>query len=176
MTSLNNALRETRTSTWLGILGFALILSAAAQVTMPIPGTPVPFSLQPFVVVLAGLMIGPVAGATAMALYLAMGAAGLPVFSPVPGLPMGLARFAGPTGGYLIAYPIAAWVAGTLAGKQSTFTRRSLAAIAGMALIFAGGIAQLTIINGSITRAVALGITPFAALDIVKALFAAGVA
>src|SRR3954469_25454995 len=114
MTSLTNSLRQTRTSTYLAVGGFALMLAAAAQVTMPIPGTPVPFSLQPFVVVLAGLMLGPVAGAAAMALYLAMGAAGIPVFSPVPGLPVGIARFAGPTGGYLIAYPVAAWVAGTL--------------------------------------------------------------
>src|SRR5215218_3395344 len=164
MTSLTNSLRQTRTSTWIAIAGFALILAAAAQVTVPIPGTPVPFSLQPLVVALAGLMLGPIAGAAAMALYLAMGAAGLPVFSPVPGLPMGIARFAGPTGGYLIAYPVAAWVAGALAGKQSTFFRRFLAACAGIATIFIGGIAQLTIINQSLSRAIELGITPFVPL------------
>jgi biotin transport system substrate-specific component len=176
MTSLTNSLRETRTATYLAIFGFALILAAAAQVTMPIPGTPVPFSLQPFVVVLAGLMLGPIAGAASMALYLAMGAAGLPVFSPVPGLPMGIARFMGPTGGYLIAYPVAAWVAGALAGKQSTFVRRFLAACAGIAMIFVGGIAQLTVINQSLSRAIDLGITPFVPLDAVKALIAAGIA
>ena len=176
MTSLTTSLRETKTSTYLGIVGFALILAVAAQVTMPIPGTPVPFSLQPMVVVLAGLMLGPVAGATAMALYLAMGAAGVPVFSPVPGLPMGVARFMGPTGGYLIAYPIAAWITGTVAGKQSTYFRRFIAACAGIALIFVGGIAQLTIINQSFTRAIDLGITPFIPLDAVKALLAAGIA
>src|ERR1043165_6215416 len=172
MTSLTNSLRQTRTSTYLGIVGFALILAVAAQVTMPIPGTPVPFSLQPFLVVRAGLVLGPVAGATAMALYLAMGAAGLPVFSPVPGLPMGIARFAGPTGGYLIAYPIAAWVAGSLGGKPSTYFRRFLAAGAGIAMIFVGGIAQRTIINQSLARASDLGITPFVPLDAVKALIA----
>ena len=176
MTSLTTSLRETKTSTYLGIVGFALILAAAAQVTLPIPGTPVPFSLQPLIVVLAGLMLGPIAGATAMALYLAMGAAGIPVFSPVPGLPQGIARFAGPTGGYLIAYPIAAFVAGTLAGKQSTFFRRFLAACAGIVMIFVGGIAQLTIINQSFARAIDLGITPFVPLDAVKALLAAGIA
>src|SRR3982750_4709915 len=110
MTSLTNSLRKTRSSTILAIVGFALTLAMAAQVTVPIPGTPVPFSLQPFVVALAGLMLGPVAGAASMALYLAAGASGLPVFSPVPGLPQGIARFMGPTGGYLIAYPIAAWI------------------------------------------------------------------
>jgi biotin transport system substrate-specific component len=176
MTSLTTSLRQTKTSTYLGIVGFALILAIAAQVTMPIPGTPVPFSLQPFVVVLAGLMLGPVAGASAMALYLAMGAAGMPVFSPVPGLPQGIARFAGPTGGYLIAYPIAAYITGVLAGKQSTFFRRFIAACAGIAMIFVGGIAQLTIISQSFTRALDLGITPFIPLDAVKALIAAGIA
>jgi biotin transport system substrate-specific component len=176
MTSFNATLRETKPSTVAATVGFALLLAVAAQVSMPIPGTTVPFSLGPMIVVLSGLMLGPIAGAASMALYLAAGAAGAPVFAPVPGLPMGIARFFGPTGGYLIAYPIAAWVSGTIAGKQSTYTRRFIGALAGMALIFAGGIAQLTIMNSSITRAIQLGITPFAALDIVKALIAAGIA
>ena len=176
MTSLTTSLRQTKPSTIAGIIGFALILTAAAQVSFTIPGTPVPFSLQPLVVALAGLMLGPVAGAAAMALYLAAGAAGLPVFSPIPGLPQGIARFMGPTGGYLIAYPIAAWVAGTVAGKQSTYFRRFIAGCAGIAMIFVGGIAQLTVMNGSLARAIDLGITPFVPLDAVKALIAAGIA
>jgi biotin transport system substrate-specific component len=175
MTSIATSLRETKPSTIAAVVGFAAILAASAQVTLPIPGTPVPFTLQPLVVVLAGLMLGPMAGAASMALYLAVGATGLPVFSPVPGLPQGIARFMGPTGGYLIAYPVAAWVAGTIAGKQSTFLRRFLAACAGIAMIFVGGIAQLTIQTGSIGRALGLGITPFIALDAVKALIAAAI-
>jgi biotin transport system substrate-specific component len=176
MTSLTTSLRQSRTSTILGIVGFAAILAASAQVSLPIPGTPVPFTLQPLVVVLAGLMLGPIAGAASMALYLAVGATGLPIFSPVPGLPQGIARFMGPTGGYLIAYPIAAWVAGTLAGRQSTFVRRFAAACAGMAMIFVGGIAQLAVIDRSLVTAIKLGITPFALLDGLKALIAAGIA
>jgi biotin transport system substrate-specific component len=111
-----------------------------------------------------------------MALYLAAGAAGLPIFSPIPGLPQGIARFMGPTGGYLIAYPIAAWVAGTVAGKQSTFFRRFIAACAGILMIFVGGIAQLAVISQSFSRAIELGITPFVPLDAVKALIAAAIA
>jgi biotin transport system substrate-specific component len=176
MTSLTTSLRQSRTSTILGIVGFAGVLAASAQVSLPIPGTPVPFTLQPLVVVLAGLMLGPIAGAASMALYLAVGATGLPIFSPVPGLPQGIARFMGPTGGYLIAYPIAAWVAGTLAGRQSTLARRFGAACAGMAMIFVGGIAQLAVIDRSLVTAIKLGITPFALLDGVKALIAAGIA
>src|SRR5688572_32078054 len=127
MTSLTTSLRETKPSTIVGTVGFAVALAAAAQVTFAIPGTPVPYSLQPLVVVLAGLMLGPVAGAASMAVYLAAGAMGAPIFSPIPGLPQGAARFFGPTGGYLIAYPVAAFVAGTLQGKQSTFFRRFIA-------------------------------------------------
>jgi biotin transport system substrate-specific component len=171
MTSLTTTLRRTRPSTIGWTVGFALALTAAAQITIPIPGTPVPFTLQPLVVVLAGLMLGPVAGAASMLLYLAAGAVGLPVFSPV-GLP-GIARLFGPTGGYLIAYPVAAWTSGWLAGAQSTTLRRFGAACAGIVLIFVGGIAQLTILTGSLPQAVRLGVTPFAPLDIIKALIAA---
>jgi biotin transport system substrate-specific component len=176
MTSLTTSLRQPRLSTIVGVVGFAAALAAAAQVTFAIPGTPVPFSLQPLVVVLAGLMLGPVAGAASMALYLLAGALGAPVFSPIPLLSQGIARFFGPTGGYLIAYPVAAWVAGSLAGKQSTFFRRFLAGCAGIAMIFVGGIAQLTIQTGSFARALELGITPFVPLDAVKALIAAAIA
>ena len=100
--------RESRVKI-VGIVGFAIALAAASQVAIPLPFTPVPITLQPLVVVLAGLMLGPVAGAASMLLYLAAGAAGLPVFAPI-GAP-GIARFLGPTGGYLIAYPAAAFVA-----------------------------------------------------------------
>jgi biotin transport system substrate-specific component len=175
MTSLTTTLRQTKPSTIAGVIGFAAILAAAAQITIPIPTTPVPFTLQPLVVVLAGLMLGPVPGAASMALYLIVGAAGAPIFSPVPGLPQGVARFFGPTGGYLIAYPIAAFVAGTLAGKQPSFFRRFLAACAGIAMIFVGGIAQLAIINRSLIRAIELGVTVFVPLDAVKALIAAAI-
>src|SRR3954453_9213165 len=112
MTSLTTTLRQTKPSTIGWTIGFTLALAAAAQITIPIPNSPVPFTLQPLVVVLAGLMLGPVAGASSMILYLLAGAVGLPVFSPV-GAP-GALRFIGPTGGYLIAYPVAAWAAGTL--------------------------------------------------------------
>src|SRR5918996_842235 len=98
--------------TIVGVVGFALALAAASQVAIPLPFTPVPITLQPMIVVLAGLMLGPVAGVASMVLYLAAGAVGLPVFAPI-GAP-GIARFFGPTGGYLLAYPVAAAVTGWL--------------------------------------------------------------
>lgn len=157
--------------TILGIAGFAAAVAAASQIAIPLPFTPVPVTLQPMLVILAGMWLGPVAGATSMVLYLAAGAAGLPVFTPM-GAP-GIARFLGPTGGYLIAYPAAAFVAGALTRRASSLGLRWLAASAGVAVIFLGGIAQLAILSGSIGRAVALGVTPFAALDLVKAFVAA---
>ena len=119
------------------------------------------------------MLLGPAAGAASMALYLAAGGIGLPVFTPM-GAP-GVARFFGPTGGYLIAYPAAAYVAGVLTQRATSFSGRWIAGVAGIAIIYLGGIAQLTFVSGSFTRAFHLGVTPFAALDLVKALVAAAI-
>lgn len=156
-----------------GIVGFAAAVAAASQIAIPLPFTPVPITLQPMLVVLAGMMLGPSAGFASMMLYLAAGASGLPVFTPI-GAP-GIARLFGPTGGYLLAYPAAACVAGALAARSPLFARRLLAAIAGIAVIYFGGIAQLAVLTGSVTGAVALGLKPFAALDLVKAFVAAAI-
>ena len=169
-TSLAVPRRSSRVVT-IGIVGFAIALALTSQIAVPIPGTPVPITLQPLVVVLAGLWLGPVAGAASMVLYLVSGAAGLPVFSPF-GAP-GIARFVGPTGGYLIAYPFAAFVAGALARRTTSLLGRWLAALAGSAVLLLGGLAQLSIISGSLTQALPLAIHPFVALDAVKALLAA---
>jgi biotin transport system substrate-specific component len=158
-------------TTALGVVGFAAALAAASQVAIPVPGTPVPMTLQPLVVVLAGLWLGPVAGATSMALYLVAGMAGVPVFAPM-GAP-GFARMLGPTGGYLWAYPVAALVAGLVASRRRDFAFRALAAAAGIAVIHVGGFVQLLVLTGSAERAVALGAAPFVPLDVLKVLAAA---
>jgi biotin transport system substrate-specific component len=155
----------------IGVVGFAVALALASQVAIPIPGTPVPITLQPLAVVLAGMWLGPVAGAASMVLYLIAGAIGLPVFSPY-GAP-GLARFVGPTGGYLFAYPVAAFVAGTLARRMQSLSGRWIAGMAGSAVLLLGGFAQLAVITGSFTQALPLAIHPFVPLDAVKAFIAA---
>src|SRR3954470_19100342 len=164
MTTLISAGTPTRSRNVaiIGIVGFAAAVAAASQIAIPLPGTPVPVTLQPMLVILAGMLLGPVAGASSMLLYLAAGALGLPVFTPV-GAP-GLARFFGPTGGYLIAYPVAAFAAGAIARRAPSFTTKWLAGIAGIAVIYLGGIAQLSLLSGGVVRAVQLGVTPFAAL------------
>ncbi len=95
------------------LLGVAVV-ALAAQVAIPLPGTPVPMTLQPLAVLIVGGLLGPRLGAASLLLYLSLGAAGLPIFTPF-GAP-GVARLFGPTGGYLLAYPIAAYAVGRLAG------------------------------------------------------------
>lgn len=176
MSTLSTSSSTTRDNrlALLGVVGFALALAAASQVAIPLPFTPVPITLQPLVVVLAGLMLGPVAGAASMVLYLVAGAAGLPVFAPIGAV--GIARFLGPTGGYLVAYPAAAFVAGALARRAPSLLGRWLAATAGVVVILLGGVAQLAILDASLGRALAFGLTPFAVLDVVKAFVAALIA
>src|SRR6185437_311966 len=153
-----------------GVFGFAVALAAASQVAIPIPGTAVPMTLQPLVVVLAGLWLGPRAGAASMVLYLFAGAAGLPVFAPF-GAP-GVLRLIGPTGGYIWAYPVAAWVAGMVAQRRAGIAWRTLAAALGILVLHVGGVAQLTLLTGSLSKAVMLGSLPFLGMDAVKALLA----
>ena len=172
--SVSAALAQDRRYATVGVLGFVIALAAASQVAIPLPGTPVPFTLQPMVVVLAGMMLGPALGAASMVLYLALGAIGLPVFAPI-GAP-GIARFLGPTGGFLVAYPAAAYVAGFVATRIPSLSGRWLAAALGIATLYVGGVAQLAILSGHLGAAAALGIAPFAVFDLVKAFLAALVA
>ena len=170
------ALAERRSAavTALGVVGFAAAIAAASQVAVPLPGTPVPLTLQPMLVVLAGLWLGPRAGALSMLLFLAAGAAGLPVFSPFG--PPGVMRLASPTGGYLLAYPAAAFVAGAMGARAAGFGGRLLASALGFLTLFAGGVLQLGVLTGSFERAVATGFLPFVAPDAVKAVVAALIA
>jgi biotin transport system substrate-specific component len=172
MTTVAVAARSPRTRA-LSILLAVGALALASQFAMPLPGTPVPLTLQPLVVVLAGLLLGPVDAAIAMVAYLMAGAAGLPVFAPI-GAP-GIARLFGPTGGYLLAYPVAAAVAGMFGYKQTSFVTRALAAEAGILVLYIGGLSQLALISGSVATGALIGIVPFVAADAVKALVAAAV-
>jgi biotin transport system substrate-specific component len=139
-------------------LGTALV-ALAAQVAVPLPGTPVPMTLQPLAVLIVGGLLGNW-----------LGAAGLPVFTPV-GLP-GIARLLGPTGGYLLAYPLAAYAVGRLAGDGQQIGRVALAAFAGLVLIHLGGLAQLLVLTGSLSRAAQLATFPFLLGDFIKLVLA----
>src|SRR5947207_8984115 len=136
------------------IVSASLFVALCARVTVPLPFTPVPLTMQNLGVLFVGIALGGRRGAAALALYLAEGAAGLPVFSPT-GLG-GIAQLLGPTGGFLIAYPAVAFVVGYifergisgrgLSGRDSrTFQRAFGAAVAGELLLFASGISWLMI-------------------------------
>jgi biotin transport system substrate-specific component len=157
------------------IVAASLFVAVCARFSLPIPGSPVPLSLQNFAVLLVGLALGSRRGFAALALYLAEGAAGLPVFSPI-GAP-GILRFAGPTAGYLIAYPFVAALAGYIfeRGKQ-TFLRAASAAIASEVLLFACGISWLYVLTHSLARAIAFGLYWFIFAEVMKVMFAAGIA
>jgi biotin transport system substrate-specific component len=146
------------------VLG-ALLVAAAAQLSIPLPGTPVPMTLQPMAVLLVGGLLGARLGALSMILYLAVGAAGLPVFTPTVPL-VGIARLLGPTGGYLLAYPFAAYVAGRLTDRD--WRRTTLAVFAGLVLIHLGGLAQLAILTGDLAAAARFGTWPFLLGDLLK--------
>ena len=157
------------------VVAASLFVAVCARFSLLIPGTPVPLSLQNFAVLLVGLSLGSRRGFIALGLYLAEGAAGLPVFSPV-GAP-GILRFAGPTAGYLIAYPFVAALAGYIfeRGKR-TFARAISAALLGEVLLFACGVSWLYVLTHSLARAIAFGLYWFIFAEVMKVMFAAGIA
>jgi biotin transport system substrate-specific component len=175
------ALPSSRAIRVVSVLFITVLTAAAAQVSIPLPFTPVPLTLQPMVVLLGAAALGSRLGFASQILYLAAGVAGLPVFAASPVLPLGLARLFGPTGGFLLSYPLAALVTGRLAERG--FDRRyvtSVAAMAaGLAIIFAGGVSTLTLQlapamgSGALSAALAAGCYPFIAADLVKLAIAA---
>ena len=160
----------------LAVLFVTALTAAAAQISFPLPFTPVPFTLQPVVVLLGGAALGSRLGASAQLLYLFLGVAGAPVFAFAPDLPQGLLRLLGPSGGYLMAYPLAAIVTGALAerGFDRRFATSVLAMAAGLSIIFAGGVAWLAKDIG-VAAALAAGFTPFVVVDAIKIVAAAAV-
>ena len=147
----------------------ALIVALAAQVAVPLPYSPVPLTLQGLAVLLVGGLFGGAVGAAAMVLYLVAGAYGAPVFAFGGS---GVARLLGPTGGYLLAFPLAAFLTGGLA-VRGRFLRSLFAAAIGMAAIHAAGLAQLTLLLGDHASPFAVGVVPFAVQDSLKVVLAA---
>ena len=147
---------------------FAALTALGAYVAVPVPGTMVPVSLQTLFVTLAGALLGPALGAASQVTYLVIGALGAPVFAGGMG---GAAHLMGPTGGYLLAFPVAAWLVGAIAGKTGD-VRLMVALIAANLLILAGGAAQLTLLTGDAARAFALGVAPFLIGSVIKTLVA----
>lgn len=153
----------------IGVLVFAIATALSARISLPLPGTPIPFTFQPLVVMLAGALLGARLGAASQIAYLAAGLTGLPVFAAGGGA----AYLLGPTGGYLMAYPLAAFLVGALMGAGLLRTVGAL--LVGLGTIYAGGLAWLTA-TGSFDLAVVWGLRPFVLADLVKVALAAVVA
>jgi biotin transport system substrate-specific component len=160
---------------------FAAMTAAASQVSVPLPFTLVPFTLTPLVVLLGGAVMGARLGMAAQVVYLAAGLAGLPVFAASAVLPQGALRLLGPTGGYLMAYPFAAFIAGYLAerGFDRRYLTSVLAMAAGLAVIFAFGVTWLALFArpaaSGFDAALRTGLYPFLPADIFKICVAAAV-
>jgi biotin transport system substrate-specific component len=132
--------------------------------------------MAPLAVMLTGAALGSRLGFLSQALYLLAGAVGLSVFAPSVTLPPGAARLIGPTGGYLLAYPVAAFVTGWFAerGWDRRYLTSFASMLAGLAVIFSGGVAWLALLPGqTLTTAIAGGFLPYIALDVLKAAIAA---
>src|SRR5262245_16416776 len=156
---------------------FAVLTAAAAQVSIPLPFTPVPLTLQPMVVLLGGAVLGARLGMSAQILYLVLGIAGLPVFAASPVLPQGALRLIGPTGGYLMSYPFAAFIAGWLAerGLDRRYLTSLFAMTCGLAVIFFGGVTWLAFFTRpavGLDTALRTGLYPFVLVDVAKLLVA----
>lgn len=157
------------------LAAFVCLTAASAQLAVRLPFTPVPVTMQTLFVVLAGVTLGARDGFYAMLAYVAIGFAGAPVFAEFGGGPHVLL---GPTGGYIVAFPAAALVAGYVSSGLGGGRVAALAAsLCGMALVLLGGASYLALISGlSFTRAAPLAILPFVAGEFVKACVAAGLA
>jgi biotin transport system substrate-specific component len=159
------------------VLSASLFVAVCAHLVVPLPFTPVPLTLSDLAVLVVGLLLGPEMAFAALALYLAEGAVGLPVFAPAG--PGGLAQLRGVTAGYLIAYPFAAAAAGYLVRKMASLPRYAAAVIASLVastLIMTSGAAWLGFFtHHDWNLTLRLAVMPFVPGQIVKIIAAAGI-
>jgi biotin transport system substrate-specific component len=172
------SLHETLTGKTMIVIAASVFVAACAHLSIPLPFTPVPITLQNFAVILVGMLLGPVAGFSAMVLYLAEGAMGLPVFTPHS--VGGVAHLLGPNAGYLFSYPLAAAVAGWVVRAMQRVTspfRSALVASTFASLpIFilgAGWLGHLLHLSGTVTWK--LAVAPFLLGEVIKITAAAGI-
>ena len=163
------------------VLFIATATAAAAQISIPLGFTPVPLTMQDMVVLIGGAALGSRLGMAAQVLYLLAGIAGLPVFAASPVLPQGPLRLLGPTGGYLMAYPFAAFLTGYLAerGLDRRYLTSVLAMAAGLAVIFTFGVSWLALfarpVGLGFDAALRAGFYPFLLGDVFKIFLGAAV-
>jgi biotin transport system substrate-specific component len=178
----NSAVSHRLRTAGMIVAGSALV-AVCSHITLPLWFTPVPLTLQPFAVVLLGLLLRPRLAAATLAAYLLEGAMGLPVFAPGLAFGAGMAHLLGPTGGYLMSYPAAAVLIAHLWQRSKRgFSTAILSAAVGNALILLCGFAWLAVWThgtgsfGSLKTAFALAVLPFLPGDALKVVAAAAIA
>ena len=157
--------RASRGRAILAVAAGTAVVALSAQVAVPLPFTPVPMTLQPLAMLIVGGLLGPSLGCAALVSYLALGLMGFPVFAAGGSAE----RLIGPTGGYLLSYPVVAAVVGALVRRAPTSAVNVvLAAALGMTLIHIGGAAQLMLLTGTAASAMQAGVVPFLTGDLLK--------
>jgi biotin transport system substrate-specific component len=179
LTHPSGSLQESLAGKTLLVVGATAFVAVCAHISLPLPFTPVPLTLQNFAVILVGMALGPIAGFSAMVLYLAEGALGLPVFTPSGG-PAGVAHLLGPNGGFLFSYPLAAatagWAVRALQPITSRFRSALVAATAATLPIFLLGAGWLAYYaHHSISATWSLAVAPFIPGEIIKITAAAAI-
>ncbi len=150
---------------------FAALIAACAFVSIPVPGTPIPIVLQNMMVVLSGLLLGPVLGTASTVLFIVAGILGLPIFSGGTG---GIAKIMGPTGGFIIGYAFAALVAGLICGRprmgrKASIARIIVAALCGFVVMYIPGVIHfMRSLDKTFAETMALCVTPYIPGDIIK--------
>jgi biotin transport system substrate-specific component len=179
LTHRSGSLQESLAGKTLLVIGATAFVAACAHISLPLPFTPVPLTLQNFAVILVGMALGPIAGFSAMVLYLAEGALGLPVFTPSGG-PAGVAHLLGPNGGFLFSYPLAAATAGWVVRAMQPLTTRFRSALTAATvatlpifLLGAGWFAYYG--HHSVSATWLLAVAPFIPGEIIKITAAAGI-
>jgi biotin transport system substrate-specific component len=159
------------------VIGASLFVALCARITLPLPFTPVPLTLQNFGVLLVGLALGPRRAFAALVLYLAEGLIGMPVFNPMG--PGGVAQLLGPTGGFLLAYPFVAGIAGWVfeaKNEEKSFVRAAIACVLAEIFLFVCGLSWLAVLTHSFALAVRFGLYWFVFAEVIKIMSASALA
>ncbi len=157
---------------WIAML--AIMTALSAQIT--VPAKPVPFTLQTLLVVLSGAFLGSRYGAYSQLLYLFMGILGLPVFAQIPDVPLGFARIFGPTGGYLLAFPVAAYLVGLLLEKRKNYLATVASMFVGeLVIVFLGVLHLAAFYTHDFQEALKVGGAIFSIWMVIKVFIAASV-
>lgn len=171
---LSKIVSRPRLADALWIFSFSILTAVAAQITVPVE--PVPFTLQTMMVLLSGAFLGARNGAYSQLVYLGLGVLGFPVFAQIPDATIGLARLFGPTGGYLLSFPVAAFLVGYLVEKNKSYINFVFSMfIANLLILLIGSLYLGIFFLRDIVKGLEVGTVAFLLWEVVKVFAAAGI-